>query len=92
MESAPSRPKELLENQVQERPACQHHWVIEKPSGPLSKGACRLCGEEKEFQNYVDGSAWGHGVSRERLSGRSRISAGIDVRSDRERAGFDKDE
>ena len=92
MSSAPSTRKALLEDQVQERAACQHHWVIDKPSGPLSKGACRLCGEEKEFQNYVDGSAWGRGVSLERLSGGSRIPAGIDVRSERERAGFDKDE
>ena len=30
---------------------CAHHWVIETPSGPRSKGKCQLCGEEREFSN-----------------------------------------
>ena len=30
---------------------CAHHWVIDAAAGPLSKGRCRLCGEEKEFSN-----------------------------------------
>ena len=30
---------------------CSHHWVIEAAAGPLSKGKCRLCGEERKFSN-----------------------------------------
>jgi len=30
---------------------CAHHWIIETATGPVSKGMCRLCGEEREFSN-----------------------------------------
>ena len=30
---------------------CCHHWIIEVATDPLSKGVCRLCGEEKLFRN-----------------------------------------
>ncbi len=33
---------------------CAHHWIIDTPEGPVSKGRCRLCGEEREFSNSVD--------------------------------------
>ena len=32
---------------------CAHHWLIETAAGPVSKGVCRLCGEEREFANSV---------------------------------------
>lgn len=32
---------------------CAHHWLIEPPSGPMSKGVCKLCGAEKEFLNNL---------------------------------------
>ncbi len=32
---------------------CAHHWVIETATGPVSKGKCQLCGEEREFSNSV---------------------------------------
>lgn len=32
---------------------CRHFWVIETPNGPVSRGVCRLCGEKKEFSNYI---------------------------------------
>ena len=35
----------------QPRDACVHHWVIEPPTSPLSKGICKICGAEKEFYN-----------------------------------------
>lgn len=31
--------------------SCKHHWLIEPPSGPTSRGVCKLCGAEKEFNN-----------------------------------------
>ncbi len=36
---------------------CKHHWAIERANGPISKGTCRVCGEEREFNNSVE--TWG---------------------------------
>ena len=45
---------------VMERPqvsiTCNHHWLIEPAIGPTSKGVCKLCGAEKEFNNIIDDS------------------------------------
>lgn len=30
---------------------CCHYWVIETPEGPISRGICKFCGEEKEFDS-----------------------------------------
>ncbi len=38
---------------------CQHHWVIQAADGPTSPGVCRLCGERREFKNYVESATWG---------------------------------
>ena len=38
--------------------ACAHHWVIERPDGPLSDGVCQQCGECREFSNSVDSPSW----------------------------------
>ena len=38
---------------------CVHYWVIDVPSGPVSGGKCRLCGEIREFRNYLEtASSW----------------------------------
>ena len=39
---------------------CPHHWVIETPEGPVSIGKCKLCGEEREFNNSIGfaASSW----------------------------------
>ena len=36
--------------------ACPHHWMIEAAMLPLSKGVCRVCGEEKLFRNQLQWS------------------------------------
>ncbi len=36
---------------------CQHYWVIDDASGPTSRGICKFCGAEKEFQNSWPGSS-----------------------------------
>jgi hypothetical protein len=36
------------------KPACKHHWIIEAPEGPTSKGHCRLCGQHKIFENIIE--------------------------------------
>ena len=40
---------------TQERSKCEHHWVLDPPEGPVSKGVCRSCGEERDFPNYQEG-------------------------------------
>ena len=45
-------------NAVAERPmatGCRHHWIIETPNGPVSKGICKLCGEKRDFENIFYG-------------------------------------
>ncbi len=74
---------------TQELPGCQHHWVIDRPAGPVSKGVCRSCGEERDFLNYIEGG-WGGDVSLEQLSGGSRLPSSIDV-SSRDRGKFEDD-
>ena len=91
MSSAPSSQEAFLNLGLQERPTCQHHWVIERPAGRVSKGACRLCGEEREFQNYVEGSPWGGESSLESLGGGSQLPSGIDVARRQDDSKFDED-
>ena len=48
---------------VQEVPevvvVCQHHWLIKAADGPTSPGVCQVCGETKDFKNYVETATWG---------------------------------
>jgi hypothetical protein len=46
----------VLEKPV-EKTTCRHHWVIEPPDGPTSRGKCKLCGELKIFDNMLEESA-----------------------------------
>ena len=72
----------VLDTEVVDGPVCQHHWIIDSPAGPVSKGVCRVCDEEREFLNYVEGSSWGSDISLEQLSGGSRYPAGVKVAAD----------
>lgn len=36
---------------AKEHKQCVHHWIIESPDGPTSKGRCRHCGIVAEFSN-----------------------------------------
>ena len=49
--------KQIDEDELLALGPCNHHWVIDPPAGPVSKGACRSCGEERDFLNYIEG-AW----------------------------------
>lgn len=60
---------------------CSHHWVIGYPDGPISSGRCRVCGAEKDFMNYFEGSAWGSDVSLEQLSSSAGYSGGANYAS-----------
>ncbi len=41
-----------------EKAACRHHWIIETPIGPVSSGVCQVCGEIREFKNYIETAPW----------------------------------
>ena len=41
---------------------CKHHWIIDSPAGPTSKGFCRFCGEARLFNNFT-GSDYGYDKS-----------------------------
>jgi len=35
---------------------CAHYWVMEPANGPVSQGACQVCGEVRGFKNFIDSS------------------------------------
>ena len=45
---------------------CNHHWLIDPPSGPLSTGHCKLCGRERTFPNSSEDSIWDGAEGRSR--------------------------
>ncbi|MFQ5860184.1 MAG: hypothetical protein ACE5IG_01380 [Dehalococcoidia bacterium] len=51
-------PNVLVQERIQQT-TCRHYWLIESPSGPVSQGVCQLCGEEREFKNYIESAPWG---------------------------------
>ena len=55
---------------------CSHHWVIDTPSGPVSIGNCKICGELREFPNWVDNTPyWEEDVSLDQVSSGARFRA-----------------
>ena len=67
--TAPEVPEDTgLEEEVS---TCQHHWLIDTAGGRFSKGTCRLCGAQRSFTNYLEGTAWGPsepaGAEKERI-------------------------
>ena len=52
---------------------CRHHWVIQPADGPVSNGSCQICGESREFKNYVESATWGDS----RISGKSASASAI---------------
>ena len=64
------------EIEIQSTPSiavCRHHWVIQPADGPISNGSCQVCGENREFKNYVESATWGDS----RISGKSPSPSGI---------------
>ena len=37
---------------------CRHYWMIDEPSGPVSKGVCQRCNAVREFKNFVEETSW----------------------------------
>jgi hypothetical protein len=36
------------------RTAHAHHWLIDEPDGPVSRGHCKGCGAVKAFRNWIE--------------------------------------
>jgi hypothetical protein len=45
---------------------CNHHWLIDPPSGPISTGHCKLCGVARKFPNSSEDSIWDGAEGRSR--------------------------
>jgi hypothetical protein len=41
-------------NRPLKKATCIHHWLIEPATGPVSRGVCKFCGEQKDFFNILD--------------------------------------
>ena len=50
--------------------ACRHHWIIEAPVGPVSRGVCQECSEVREFKNYIESAPWGEDSSANKAPSR----------------------
>ena len=73
METSIASAAPVAERDVLEVSVCMHQWMIDSPNGPSSRGVCLLCGSERDFPNYIEGTAWGYDVSVEQLNADSRI-------------------
>ncbi|MDA1348499.1 MAG: hypothetical protein O3A47_06480 [Chloroflexi bacterium] len=91
MSKARLQEKVILGPEVLDVNVCQHHWVIDKPSGPTSRGLCRNCSEERDFLNYWEGSAWGGDAPVDQVGVGSRISLGVDLTADTDFTENDED-
>ena len=60
---------------------CQHHWVIQPADGPFSNGSCQVCGEVREFKNYVESATWGDSRLTTKSSAKSSLGDGDSVSS-----------
>ena len=73
--------------------ACCHHWTIQPATGPVSQGVCRLCGEVREFKNYVEAATWGDSrLSNRSNSDNSQGSAKPAPKTEDSKDGDDRDE
>ena len=67
----------VSEDIIAESDLCVHHWIIVNPEGPTSMGTCKICGVDKEFANFFEGSSWGTDVSLDNLRNSGSRSNGI---------------
>ena len=50
-------PKSTLQGWIK-KAEHHHHWLVESPNGPKSKGRCAVCKEEKYFSNSIEVTSW----------------------------------
>ena len=53
-----------IEASISSQPQCKHHWIIEPPAGPTSRGHCKNCGEERFFLNSTLEWVWENPASK----------------------------
>ena len=70
-----SRPVPEETNQDSE---CRHHWVIEPPTGPFSRGVCQVCEAVREFKNYIDAAPWSEDTSATQPSSKYATAANVE--------------
>ncbi|MBI2935719.1 MAG: hypothetical protein HYY31_02760 [Chloroflexi bacterium] len=59
---------------------CKHYWVIDSPTGPVSKGVCKLCGEKREFKNYLDMTPyWEDNLTLDQVSTGARFRTQVSI-------------
>ena len=57
--------KELHESPKESH--CVHHWLIETPDGPVSKGVCKYCGVVRYFDNTLQDKYSAESTPREMM-------------------------
>ena len=60
------------------RVGCQHHWIIDAPMGPVSRGMCQVCEEVREFKNYIEAAPWGEDPPVVQPSGHNLVASSSD--------------
>ena len=58
-------PSPANQEKLDEVVSCTHHWIIDTPDGPVSKGRCKLCRQVREFSNSVE--TWGGWTNRSQM-------------------------
>ena len=79
MATKKSRQEAVLEPENSEGSTCPHHWIIDSPAGPVSRGVCRLCGEKGEFKNFLEGSNWSGDTTSDEVSIGGRIPVSVNT-------------
>jgi hypothetical protein len=49
--------------------------------GPSSPGICQICGETKDFQNYVEAASWGDSRHTDRSEESSKEAIAVNTSS-----------
>jgi len=65
----------VLEAERRSETTCHHYWIIELPNGPTSRGRCKYCGLEREFDNLGPDS-WRYGDISELMATNPPVTAG----------------
>jgi hypothetical protein len=77
MKSQDQAESTLIQETPSFAPECTHYWVIDTPSGPVSNGVCKACGEVREFRNYLENSPpWEDDVPLDQVSSGARFRTG----------------
>ena len=74
-EAPMNKHEEATETDVVES-QCTHHWLIDRPNGPTSLAVCKLCGDQTEFRNSIQGTGWDRDSQQRKRSNQSQAKSG----------------